>query len=92
MSEPLSAMDLGHRLDAVRARFEGIDALLVTRLVNVRYLTGFTGSAAMLLVTPERATFVTDGRYRDQAHDQLDAAGVRADIVIGLTQGEQRGQ
>lgn len=86
----LEAMDLGPRLAALRSRFEGIDALLVTRLVNVRYLTGFTGSAAMLLVTPDGATFVTDGRYRDQAADQLAAAGVTADIVIGLTQAEQR--
>ena len=77
-------------MDRVRARFDGIDALLVTRLVNVRYLTGFTGSAAMLLVRADGATFVTDGRYRDQSADQLAAAGVAADIVVGLTQAEQR--
>jgi Xaa-Pro aminopeptidase len=86
----LAPMDVGARLDRVRARFDGIDALLVTRLVNVRYLTGFTGSAAMLLVRADGATFVTDGRYRDQSADQLAAAGVTADIVIGLTQAEQR--
>src|SRR4051794_15716245 len=85
MSEGLAPMDVGARMDRVRARFEGIDALLVTRLVNVRYLTGFTGSAAMLLVRPDGATFVTDGRYRDQSADQLAGAGVRADVVIGLT-------
>ncbi|MBK5289907.1 MAG: aminopeptidase P family protein [Acidimicrobiia bacterium] len=83
-------MDLGPRLDRLRARFDGIDALLVTRLVNVRYLTGFTGSAALLLVTGDAATFVTDGRYRDQAADQLHEAGVTAEIVVGLTQADQR--
>ena len=86
----LTPMMIGERLDRLRARFDGIDALLVTRLVNVRYLTGFTGSAAMVLVRPDGATFVTDGRYRDQSADQLAAAGVDADIVIGLTQAEQR--
>jgi Xaa-Pro aminopeptidase len=86
----LAPMDVASRLDNVRARFDGIDALLVTRLVNVRYLTGFTGSAAMLLVGLDGATFVTDGRYRDQSADQLAAAGVDARIVVGLTQAEQR--
>ncbi len=86
----LTPMQIGARMDRLRARFDGIDALLVTRMVNVRYLTGFTGSAAMLLVTADDATFVTDGRYRDQAADQLAGAGVTADIMIGLTQAEQR--
>ena len=43
------------------------DALLVTHLTNIRYLTGFTGSAALLLVRPDDLTFVTDGRYEEQA-------------------------
>ncbi|MEP6625544.1 MAG: aminopeptidase P family protein, partial [Acidimicrobiia bacterium] len=86
----LTPLAIGGRMDRLRARVDDIDALLVTRLVNVRYLTGFTGSAAMLLVTRAGATFVTDGRYRDQSADQLDAAGVTADIAIGLTQADQR--
>jgi Xaa-Pro aminopeptidase len=48
----------------------GVDALLVTDLVNVRYLTGFTGSNAALLVHGEddaRSRFCTDGRYREQS-------------------------
>ena len=50
----LPAMDRGARAARVRdaVREAGCDALLVTRLVNVRWLTGFTGSAALLLVTP----------------------------------------
>jgi Xaa-Pro aminopeptidase len=46
------------------------DALLVTRLVNVRYLTGFTGSNAALLLTPDHAVLATDGRYVTQAGEQ----------------------
>ena len=37
------------------------DPLLVTFLPNIRYLTGFTGSSAYVLVTPDRFVFVTDG-------------------------------
>ena len=68
----------------------GCDGLLVTSVTNIRYLTGFTGSAAMLLVAPDGLLFVTDGRYRDQAADELRAAGVDARIAIGLTSDEQR--
>lgn len=51
---------------------EGIDALLVTDLVNIRYLTGFTGSNAALLVWAgvQPVFFATDGRYREQAAEQ----------------------
>ena len=61
----------------------GCDALLVTSLTNIRYLTGFTGSAAMLMVTGTGSTLTTDGRYRTQAAEQLGAAGVGATIEIG---------
>lgn len=58
------------------------DALLLTHLTNIRYLTGFTGSAALLLVRDDRALFVTDGRYGEQAAEQLAAAGVDAEIEV----------
>lgn len=61
----------------------GCDALLVTSLVNIRYLTGFTGSSGMLLVTSNGALLVSDGRYADQSREQLAAAGVEAEIQIG---------
>jgi Xaa-Pro aminopeptidase len=52
---------------------EGVDALLVTHLPNIRYLTGFTGSAALLLVGPDRTVLITDFRYAMQA--PAEAAG-----------------
>jgi Xaa-Pro aminopeptidase len=60
------------RRDALREllRAAELDALLVTDLVNVRYLSGFTGSNAALLVPAagERGTrLATDGRYITQA-------------------------
>jgi Xaa-Pro aminopeptidase len=49
---------------------QGADAALVTRLVNVRYLSGFTGSNAALLVTPDHVVLATDGRYITQSEQQ----------------------
>jgi Xaa-Pro aminopeptidase len=89
---PLAALDVGSRLGRLQARLADaeVDALLVTKLANVRYLTGFTGSAALLLVTRDAARFVTDGRYTQRAHEELDAAGATAEIEIGLTGVAQR--
>jgi Xaa-Pro aminopeptidase len=59
------------RLAAAVAERE-LDALLVTNLVNVRYLTGFTGSNAMVVVGPGLRRFVTDFRYVEQAAEQVE--------------------
>lgn len=83
-ADALPRMDVAARATRLRAQLH-VDALLVTKLVNIRYLTGFTGSAALLLVLPDELVFVTDGRYRDQASEELGAAGVDATIRIGLT-------
>jgi Xaa-Pro aminopeptidase len=77
-------MDVGRRAAQLHARVAaaGADALLVTRLPNVRYLTGFSGSAGVLLIGADDLVLVTDGRYTTQAHEQLDAAGVDARVEI----------
>lgn len=78
-------MDVAGRLGRLRERLPeaGCDAVLVTKLVNVRYLTGFTGSAAMLLVGPDEVWLFSDGRYRDQSAQELAAVGVEAHLEIG---------
>jgi len=83
-------MDVAGRMGRLRQRLDGAgcDALLVTNLVNIRYLTGFTGSNGYLLVAPTNALFATDGRYRDQSAEQLGAAGVEADIAVVLQPAE----
>jgi Xaa-Pro aminopeptidase len=60
----------------------GCDGLVVTSLTNIRYLTGFTGSAGLVLVLPDETVLVTDGRYGTQSAEQLAAAGVHARIEI----------
>ena len=49
----------------------GLDGMLITNLTNVRYISGFTGSAASCLITPEGQYFVTDGRYIEQSKAQV---------------------
>lgn len=80
----LPPMDVAGRISRLRERLDGagIDALVVSNLTNVRYLTGFTGSSAVLLVTGDGALFVTDGRYTTQSEQQLADNGVDAEIEI----------
>jgi Xaa-Pro aminopeptidase len=48
-----------------------VDAFLVTRLPNVRYLTGFTGSNGQLVLGRADSMFLTDGRYTEQAGHEV---------------------
>jgi Xaa-Pro aminopeptidase len=86
----LPAMDVAGRVGHLRALLaaDAVDGLLVTSLTNIRYLTGFTGSSGLVVVTPDELVLVTDGRYTEQATDQLGAAGVEARLEITGT--EQR--
>jgi Xaa-Pro aminopeptidase len=65
--------------------FAELDAMLVTDLINVRYLSGFTGSNAALLVYTEKETPVlaTDGRYRTQAAAQAPDAEIVIERACG---------
>ena len=87
----MRALHVAPRLDALRDRFDGasVDALVVTNLVNVRYLTGFTGSAGILAVTAKGALLTTDGRYRTQSAEQVEAAGAAVEIEIGGLQAQR---
>ena len=61
------------RADRVGAQLEEreLDCLLVTNLVNVRYLTGFTGTNGACVVTRDERLFLTDSRYVEQAKQQV---------------------
>ena len=66
-------MDFQLRRERIAARFAelDVDALLITRLPNVRYLTGFSGSNGQLLLSPDTGVFLTDGRYTEQARHEV---------------------
>ena len=80
-------MTISQRRDRLRERLAAadLDAMLVSDLVNVRYLTGFTGSNAALLIRTDSETPVlaTDGRYRTQAAQQAQGAEIVIERACG---------
>ena len=61
------------RLQQLRARFDtlGIDAFAVTFLPHLRYLSGFSGSSGLGIVTRRSAWLITDGRYAEQVKSEV---------------------
>ena len=86
----------GERLDALRAtlREAGVDGFVLARTdmfgseylpaaeERVAWLTGFTGSAARVVVLPETAALFTDGRYTLQVQDEVDTASFETPHLI----------
>ena len=66
-------MDHQLRRDRLAARLPdlGLEALLVTRLPNTRFLTGFTGSNGQIVMTGDVGVFFTDGRYTEQSRHEV---------------------
>jgi Xaa-Pro aminopeptidase len=70
---------------------DSLDAFLVSSPQNIRYLSGFTGSHALCIVTPREAHFVTDGRYAQQSKGEI--KGFRRTITVAsLLEGTVRKQ
>ena len=68
--------------DRVRRLLDSVERpLLVSSLTNVQYLTGFTGSNAFVIASPEGMTFITDGRYGEVA-EALVAAVPDTELVV----------
>ncbi|HUR85760.1 MAG TPA: Xaa-Pro peptidase family protein [Solirubrobacteraceae bacterium] len=67
-----------------------LDALLVSDLVNIRWLTGFTGSNAAAVIGPAQRRFITDFRYLSQADEQVDpqwGREITSDLLKGAAEG-----
>jgi len=62
----------------------GLDGLLVCHLPNIRYLTGFTGTAARLLLTSDRIVLLTDGRYRSVVQTRQDGPDACPGLTLAL--------
>jgi Xaa-Pro aminopeptidase len=71
-------MNYQARLEALQGslRSAKLDGLLVTHPPNVRYLSGFTGSSGVLLVSADTKVLFTDGRYTQQAREEVQGAKV----------------
>lgn len=59
-----------NKLKSILAK-QGLDGMLISRLSNVRYICGFTGSAGSCIITPNENYFITDGRYMEQSKDEV---------------------
>ncbi|PZX07252.1 Xaa-Pro aminopeptidase [Psychrobacillus insolitus] len=61
------------KLERLREALEetGIDAILITNEFSRRYMTGFTGTAGVAIVSKKDAVFITDFRYTEQAASQV---------------------
>ena len=66
-------MSYNSRIAKLKAQLTtlNLDGMYITNLTNVRYLTGFSGSAGSLLVLEDEQHFFTDGRYIEQSHSQV---------------------
>ena len=53
-----------------RSKYKGLDAILITSEYNRRYMTNFTGTAGVVLISRNKAYFITDFRYVEQASKQ----------------------
>jgi Xaa-Pro aminopeptidase len=68
---------------------EGLERLLVTNLVNVRYLTGFTGTNGACLCGPDDRLFLTDFRYTERAETETEGweiVTIRGEWLLGLAE------
>ena len=65
---------------------KGLDGILISNLTNIRYISGFTGSAASCLITPLGQYFITDGRYIEQSKAQVKGFEIFIDMNSHLNQ------
>ncbi len=77
------------RIASLRKALSGLqlDMVLIGNLSNIRYLTGFTGSAGYLVVGHDDTTLYVDGRYSEQADQQFARGNVKMmprDILTGV--------
>lgn len=63
------------RVENIRRKLQELrlDALLITHLPNVRYLTGFSGTSGLCIIGKREAYFVTDFRYQEQSRHEVEA-------------------
>src|SRR4051794_19744939 len=87
MTEAVASSRADRVVDLLAER--DLDSLLVTNLVNLRYLTGFTGTNGACIITPGERVFVTDFRYVEQAAAQVrgfELAKAERDLLGELAQ------
>jgi Xaa-Pro aminopeptidase len=61
------------RIEKIRdiLKKQNIDAFYITHLPNIRYVSGFSGSSAFVIITPGKNYFITDFRYQSQSAEEV---------------------
>jgi len=85
-SAPSSSLSLRHAAVRRTIAERQLDALVVTSLANILYLTNFTGSSAILIITADQVNFITDFRYVT-ALKEAQAAQSCPDLDLVLVEG-----
>ena len=90
----LPALEVAPRLERLRTALaaEQCDLLALTNLTNIRWLTGFSGSAGIVVVSASDCTLITDGRYAFQAPQEIAAAQAQVQVEISSNGQEQKCQ
>ncbi|MGX6994041.1 peptidase M24 family protein [Vagococcus penaei] len=70
------------RVENLRTKMKknSLEAFIITNPYNLRYLTGFTGTTGMALITLEEAYFITDFRYTEQAATQCEGYTIEKNV------------
>lgn len=91
MSLSLPPIRAAARVEALRDAIKAadIDAMIVTEATSIRWLTGFSGSNGHVVVSDD-LTVITDGRYRQQCPQEMEAVGVEGTVVVTQTETEKR--
>lgn len=88
----MTSVQVHGRAERLLAALEerGLDQMIVSDRSNIRWLSGFSGSAGVLVVSARGHQLITDGRYTDQARNQLDSSGATdIEVVIARTTSER---
>jgi Xaa-Pro aminopeptidase len=79
--------DWAGRLHALRRDLpQGIDAVVVSSLINITYLTGFSGSAGLLVVSPTDAWLIVDGRYDTAVREGIELGRIARVTIARVSQ------
>ena len=82
-----AALSRRHRLVREAAARQSVEALVVTSRSNIFYLTNFTGSSAIAVVTPDRLHFITDFRYVTAVESLQQSAEVCPGLQLTVVDG-----
>jgi len=84
---PSPTLERRHQLIRKDIAARGLDAVVVTSLPNILYLTNFAGSSAIVVLTADRISFITDFRYQAALQEMQSTSSACPDLDLVLVEG-----